>query len=417
MPKTVFFDNKTPPHIATLVLVAALGPLAMNIFLPSLPAISEYFSADKSVVQLVVTVYLFTTAPLQLLLGPLSDYFGRRAVVLVGIAIFFIGSAICLLAPTIEWLLAGRVLQAFAVVGLVIGRAAIRDMVDSDTAASMLGYVTMGMTLAPMLSPIIGGYLDEQFGWRATFWVIFGFGLVVLLFVWRDLGETHFHRADSLTGQVRAWPALVRSRRFWGYSLACAFSSGAFFALLGGAPYVATQFYGLSPSAFGAYFGVVGVGYMLGNYFSGRFSQRAGINRMMMIGCLASAIGVGLGVVLIWAGIVHPAGFFVPIILLGVGNGMTLPNGNAGMVSVRPHLAGAASGLGGFLQIGGGAFVSVLAGWVLGPDSHPYPLLFLMLTTSIIAVVATLYVIAVDRQLNALSAADAASAEASGPTP
>src|SRR5690606_17531591 len=152
-----------------------------------------------------------------------------------------------------------------------------------------------------------------------------------------------------------------------------------FFAFLGGGPYVATELLGLSPSVYGLYFAVVSLGYMFGNLISGRYSRAIGINRMMLLGNVVAAVGMGLSIPLFLAGYDHPFSFFGPTFFLGVGNGITLPSANAGLVSVRPHLAGSASGLGGAMQIGVGAALSVLGGALLSQETGPYPLLVLML--------------------------------------
>ncbi|MDN2567664.1 multidrug effflux MFS transporter [Aquibium sp. A9E412] len=397
-----YFDRTTPPHITTLVLATATGAVAMNIFLPSLPGMARYFEADYALVQLAVSLYLGATAILQLAIGPASDRFGRRPVMLFCFAVFVVSTFAAIHAPTIEVLLAWRVLQAFAAAGMVLSRAIVRDTVDADSAASKIGYVTMGMTLAPMTGPTIGGLLDEHFGWQSTFYLILVFGLVSLIVVYFDLGETKLQRSASMAAQIRAYPELARSLRFWGYTATAAFASGAFFAFLGGGPFVATEILGLSPSAYGMYFALLPVGYMIGNFLAGRFSRQVGLNRMMLTGNIVALVGLAPAIPLFAFGYGHALALFGPTFFVGVGNGMTLPNANAGIVSVRPHLSGSASGLGGALQIGGGAALSVLAGVLLSTESGPYPLLWLMLFSSLAAIVSTLYVIWVARRRGAL---------------
>lgn len=387
------FDNTTPPHIVTLVMAAATAALASNLFLPSLPGMAAYFDADYAIVQLTVSGYLAATAVLQLGIGPASDRFGRRPVMLASFAVFTVATLAATFAPTIELLLFCRVLQAFAASGMVLSRAIVRDTVETNEAASRIGYITMGMTLAPMIGPFVGGLLDELYGWQATFHLLFAFGILSFLVVYFDLGETNARRSSSMAAQFRTYPELFRSRRFWGYTATASFNSGAFFAFLGGGPYVATELLGLSPSAYGMYFACTSVGYALGNFLTGRYSQAVGINRMMLTGTLICVAGMTLSVLLFWAGFYHALSLFGPTMLLGLGNGMTLPTATTGMVSVRPHLAGSASGLGGALQIGGGAALSVIGGALLTPQSGPYPLIFVMLFSSLCAVMAALYVI------------------------
>jgi DHA1 family bicyclomycin/chloramphenicol resistance-like MFS transporter len=394
-----FLDRRTQPHVLTLVLAASVGALSMNIFLPSMPGMARHFEADYAVVQLAVSLYLVATAFLQLLIGPASDRFGRRPVMLVCMAIFLIGSVAAIFAPTIGFLLGCRLLQAFATAGIVLSRAIVRDTVEASEAASAIGYITMGMALVPMIGPMIGGVLDEIYGWQSTFVLTLVFGLVVFVLVHLDMGETNRSRSASFAAQFNTYPELLTSRRFWGYVFTAALTSGAFFAFIGGGPYVASEILMLTPSQYGVYFGIISVGYLLGNFLSGRLSTRIGINRMMLSGNLISAVGMLLSIALFLAGYNHPLSLFGPAFFTGVGNGVTLPNATAGMISVKPHLAGSASGLGGALQIGGGAVLSVLAAALLSPQTGPYPLLWVMFLSSAAAVVSTLYVMHVSRQV------------------
>ena len=236
MKKSVFLDRATPPSLATLVLVTGMGALNLNIFLPSLPAIAEYYDADYALVQLSVSGYLAVTAILQLFIGPLSDRYGRRPVMLASLAIFLVATVLVIVAPTITLFLAARMLQAAVVASLVLPRAMIRDVVGQEEAASRIGYVTMFMSVVPMVSPALGGFLAALFGWHATFAAAFLFGFVVFLLFFFDAGETHHNRSTSMLRQFGAYPELFRSRRFWGYALTASFSAGAFYAFLGGAP-------------------------------------------------------------------------------------------------------------------------------------------------------------------------------------
>ncbi len=188
-----------------------------------------------------------------------------------------------------------------------------------------------------------------------------------LALMWADLGETNATPSSSFVAQFRAYPELFRSQRFWGYSLTAALASGAFFAFLGGGPWVASEILGMGPAQLGFYFGFIALGYMFGNFLSGRYAAQVGLNRMMLVGGVVASAGVALALALFAIGLGTPLGLFGSILFVGLGNGLCLPSANAGIVSVRPHLAGSASGLGGALMIGGGAALSVLAGALVGP--------------------------------------------------
>jgi len=393
LPASRFLDRTTPPHIATLILMAGIGALSLNVFLPSLPSMAEHFGVEYGLMQLSVPAYLATTAVVQITIGPISDRYGRRPIVLTTVLIFILASVGAIYAPNFAVFLICRLLQTAIATAFAISRAVVRDMVPQAQAASMIGYVTMGMSVVPMLGPAIGGRLDEAFGWQASFWLLAGGGLLLLIIAFFDQGETLTKRDGDFAEQLREYPKLLTSQRFWGYCLAAAFSSGAFFAYLGGAPFIGSEVFKMEPAEMGLYFGAPAIGYLIGNGVSGRFSVRIGINRMILLGALLAVSGMALLLFLDLLGIMHPFVFFGFMISIGLGNGIMLPNANAGMLSVRPALAGSAAGLGGAFTIGGGAALSVIAGLILRPGTGARPLIILMLITAVLAVFCTIWVI------------------------
>ena len=374
----------------------------MSALLPSLPAMTTYFDTQYEVMQLSVSLYLAMTAVLQLLIGPVSDRYGRRSLTLTCLAIFVVATLGCIAAPNVETFLVFRMIQGVVAVGLVLSRAIVRDMVPQNEAASMIGYVTMGMALVPMVAPMIGGALDQAFGWHATFWFLVAGGLGVLALCWADLGETAAGTGKTFADQMRGYPELLRSRRFWGYVFTAAFASGSFFAFLGGAPWVASNVYGLSSFEAGIGFGAPAVGYAIGNGLSGRFSVRLGVNWMVRTGSIVSAAGLVVATLLSLVGADNAWLFFGFCTFVGLGNGMVIPNASAGMLSVRPHLAGTASGLGSAIMIGGGAALSVLAGMVLKLGHGSLPLVALMTVSILLGLASILYVMRRERQTQAV---------------
>ena len=383
-----FLDRTTPPHIATLILLAGVSAMVMNMFLPSLPNMTAYFETDYRLMQLSVGLYLAVSAVMQTIIGPISDNLGRRKVLLWGIALFMLATLGCIYAPNAETFLVFRMCQAVVAVGMVLSRAIVRDLYDQDQSASMIGYVTMGMAVVPMISPGIGGLLDEAYGWKAVFWAFFGFGALLWGLVLVDVGETAQASGKTLVQQFREYPELLRSPRFWGYSLAAAFCSGSFFAYLGGAPFVGERIFGMGEAELGFYFGAPAVGYFLGNWLSGRYATRFGVNRMVLWGALINGGGTAASLMIFLAGLGTPVSFFGMMTFVGLGNGLVIPNATGGMLSVRPHLAGTASGLGGAIMIGGGAALSVLAGLLLSEETGAFPLLFIMFATGLCALLA-----------------------------
>ena len=390
---------QTPAHVVTLILLAGIGALSMNMFIPSLPSMAAHFEADYRVMQLSISLYLGLSAVVQIVVGPVSDKMGRRPVMLWSLAAFMVMTVGCIFAPTAGSFLAFRMGQAIVATTLAISRASIRDVHDTDKAASQIAYVTMGMAIVPMVSPAIGGVIDRYLDWTANFWILLVLGAMVWLLAYRDFGETKSKSGMTLMQQFREYPELFRSPRFWGYSLACGLSSGTFFAYLGGAPFVGTEIYGLDADVLGLMMGAPAVGYFFGNYIAGRFSQRFGINTMILAGCIINLGGVAVSIALTLAGMESVYTFFGLMNFVGLGNGLCIPNATTGAISVRPKLAGSASGLAGAVMIGVGAVLSALAGRVLVEGSTSVPLLTIMLLTGAAGTVSILMVIWRERTL------------------
>jgi MFS transporter, DHA1 family, multidrug resistance protein len=269
--------------------------------------------------------------------------------------------------------------------GITLSRAIVRDLYGRNQVASMIGYVTMGMAVAPMIAPTIGGVLETFYGWRASFLFLMAFGGLVLLVAYWQLYETNHNRdaAVSIRHLVHSYFSLVGSRLFWGYTLAASFVSAVFFAFVAGAPYVMIVLMGRSPAEYGFYFAMVPSGYILGNFASGRFAGGVGPTRMILAGTCVTLASVAGMAMMFAMGFLHPAALFGPMFFIGLGNGLVLPSGIAGAVSVKPEVAGAAAGLSGSLQIGFGALVAPVVGATL--DATVWPLIAIMAVCSLFA--------------------------------
>lgn len=380
-----------PPRLSTLILLAALSVLPVNIFLPSLANIAEAFEADYGLLSLSLAGYAAASAVLQLVMGPLSDRFGRRPIALMALTVFITASVGCALAADVWTFLTFRLLQATASAGYAVALAAIRDTSDQKQAASTIATVAAAWAVAPMLGPTLGGLLDEAMGWRAIFWGLALAGAAVLALCWFGLGETNRNRSSSLAGQFRNYPSLLIAPRFWAYAGCTAFSVGAFYAFLAGAPLVAATVFGMSPAATGLFMGTITAGFMLGSFLSSRLANRFPLTTTMMVGRVVACGGLALGLLLFLGDVGHVMALFGPCMFVGLGNGLTVPNANAGVLSVQPALAGTASGLAGALSVGGGAALSAFTGAVLTVDNAAYALLGVMLASSLLSLAAAAY--------------------------
>jgi len=387
-----FLDRHSQPHIVTLILLASIGAVTMNMFLPSLPAMATHFNTSTATMGLAVGVYLGASAVFQILSGPLSDMIGRRPIVLWSLAIFIAASVAINFAPNLTTFFILRALQAVAGTTMVLSRAIVRDTTSTEKAGSRIAYVTMGMSIVPMISPAIGGYIETHFGWQGNFWMLGLIGAMCFAIAFMDQGETAPSTSKNAWAQFQQYPALLTSQRFWGYCLASSLGSGAFFAYIGGAPFVGSVIYGLSPQQLGMYFGAPALGYFVGNFLSGRYSTRFGIDTMVTCGLLITLFGLTMSFAISAASLGSAKAFFGFMTLVGLGNGMTIPNATAGMLSIKPELAGTASGLGSAIMIGGGAALSAIAGLQLQGATSDLPLIELMLVSVFAGLLCILYV-------------------------
>ena len=377
--KPKFLNYGTPPHIFTLILLAGLSPLSMNFFLPSLPNMSLHFHTSPAVLGLSVGIFLAASAIFQIIVGPLSDHFGRRPVVLWSLIVFVLVTVMVPLVKSTTIFFILRALQAAVAACIVISRAIVRDTtISTADSGQQISYVTMGMAVAPMLGLSCAGFIDGWFGWQANFWILGFVGTLVLIICYFDQIETLNTKGASFKKQMKQYPELLQSRRFWGYCLSSTLGSGAFFAFLGGAPFVGSELFHLSPEDLGLYISLTALGYFVGNYLSGRYSVKIGIDQMVYLGLIVTVFAMSSSLAISLFDHGSAISFFGLMSIAAIGNGLTMPNAAAGMMSVRPKLAGTASGLGGSILIAGGAALSALATTMLRTDSTETPLVFLM---------------------------------------
>lgn len=388
----MLFAATSPPRLVTLILLTGVSVLSLNMFLPSLTNMAADFQVDYALISLSIAGYLGVTAVLQLIMGPLSDRFGRRPVQLTAVVIFALASAVCAITDDIWTFLIFRVCQGAIISGWVIALAVVRDTRPPQEAASLIGYISMAMAVSPMLGPMLGGLLDASFGWRASFLVYVGLGFALFAICWVDLGETNTNRADTFAKQLKSYPDLLGSQRFWGYALCMGFSVGTFYCFLAGAPLVATQLYGLSTEVLGFAMGSITAGFMFGSFLSGRFASRHALTTMMIAGRLVACGGLTAGLLVILAGAEHVIWLLGAAVFSGIGNGLTTPSASAGALSVRADLAGSASGLTGALTVALGAVLTPITAQLVDRETGAVILLSIMLAAAFTALLAALAV-------------------------
>lgn len=356
------------PTLLVLVAISTLQPIALNLLAPATPALARAFGASYATIQLTLTLFLVAVALTQLIIGPLSDRFGRRPCVTLGIVVFVIGSVLGALAQSTTVLLTARVLEgAGSGIAFALARAIIRDTASKDQAASQIASVTMVMVVAPMISPYLGGHIETWFGWRVIFWSMTCFGTAVLLLALFRLPETapSVRIRTSLFGIFRAFPALIADRGFLVNVVSVTMTSGAFFAFVAAAPFIVVEVMGHGSDAYGAYFVLNALGYMLGNFFMSRQVVRFGTARMVRIGLIISFAAMSVGIAFSFSPWWTPLTLFVPLAFSALGNGLTIPGSTAAALSAKPELAGSAAGLMGAIQLGLSALATVIISWLV----------------------------------------------------
>jgi DHA1 family bicyclomycin/chloramphenicol resistance-like MFS transporter len=358
-----------------LVAMTGVAPISLYMLVPALPLLASTFGRDISIVQMTVSLYMVGIACSQIIMGPLSDRFGRRPVLLAGLSLMVLASVACIFAETLPQLIAARFLQALGgASGLVISRAIIRDLYSRERISSMISLVIAVMMIAQMLSPLTGGLLETAFGWRSIFYVITGASLVIAVAIALTLPETRGDRSGTsgFRGDVRH---LLTSRAFIGYMLCQVLASQIIFTFAGGGPYIVVLQMGRSSAEYGAWFAATAFAYLIGNLFCVRFAPRHSLERLIWFGLALQVAGSLLN--LLWGIIglnLAPSWLFGTQMLVMFANAFVMSNSAAGAISVRPEAAGTASGAMGFLQMGIGSLFSQFGAYLGGHFATPVAL-------------------------------------------
>lgn len=374
--------------IVLLAATSALGPAATQILLPAIPAIRQDFAVSDDIAQMTVSLSMAAIALGTLAYGPLSDKYGRRPIIMVGLFIAFIGSVLCAIANTIEVLIAGRFIQAFgAAVGLVLARAIVRDVYGPMESARVIATLVMVMVVIPMISPAVGGELLVYFGWHATGTAIAVFSMIMLVMITYSLPETLKEPVpfEGVGAMARTFGALLSSPAFTGYAFCVTFVSVIFFSFIAAGPELIVSVMGRPANEYGYYFIMMPCGFMAGNYIARHYGLKLHGDRLMLIGMAVAISGICVAFVLQLAGFRHPLALFGPVTLTVFGNGITLPSAQAAAINQFPKMAGSASGLTGFLQMAFSAAAAQLVAVVF--NGTAYPLLLVMLAASLLSIV------------------------------
>jgi DHA1 family bicyclomycin/chloramphenicol resistance-like MFS transporter len=372
--------RQTPGRAFTisLGLIALITPLAVHLFFPVIPAVKVALGLSDARAQLTFSIALFGMAFATLFYGSLSDRYGRRPVLLSGLALFLFGSVVSLMAETVNALVLGRLVQAFgAGCALTLVRAIARDAYRAEQLVKAIAYLTMFGTLGPMVSPFIGGVLTDTLGWRS----VFGFSLLaggaITLTAYLAMYETHpvAKRIKSEESIAQSYAVLFRRLRFNAFVLQSGFNTGAFMVMASAAASLMTELLHRPATEFGAYFLLFPIGFFTGNFISTRIGNRFSTETMVFAGSLLALAAVsGQAAVLSW-GLVTPLAFFLPGTFITMAQGIAMPYAQVGAMAEVPRFAGTAAGIGVFMQNFGAAVFSQLYG--IFADGTPRPMIMI----------------------------------------
>jgi len=359
--------------VALLAALTALGPLATDMYLPAMPAMREALGTGADQIQLTLSLYLIGFAMAQLLCGPLSDRFGRKPVLALGMGVFLLASLVCAFAPNIETLLVARFFQALGgSAGPVLGRAAVRDIHGPFEASRILSYMASVMALAPALAPVVGAGLLVWFGWDAIFLLLALYAAAMLGLIAMMPEPLPRDRRQSIKPSALAitFRSLLGQRDFVGYTLANAAAFSGLFAFLSGSSFVLIDYMGVSPDAYGYLFAAIVLGFFIGSLTSAKLSRRRSRHQLLVAASLIAALGGSTMALLALAGVHTPWAVIGPHMAYMIGFGIIMPQTMGGALAPNPHCAGSASALFGFIQMSIAAGVGALVGQFHDGTSH-----------------------------------------------
>ena len=349
------------------MLLAISGPLTLNLFIPVAAKVAEFFDTSYQNVQWSLTLYLLAFSAGQLIYGPLSDRWGRKPVLFLGLAVYALGSLLASGADTIAELLWGRFIQGLGIcVGVVISQTLIVSLFGKNKAQSLLGYVLTAISISAALGPLLGGLLESHWGWRSIFYATTFLAFILIANTYFFIPDTGAgHAGQSFKVIAQSYGSAMRSRVFWNFILASALFSGIFFGFLSGAPFVLHTYLSADSVEYGAYYTIVAAGAMLGGMCMGKFSANMKSRNWLLVGALLGATGIFILFVVVSLGYLSLLTFFLPMAIFALGRALMMPPLTTEAIRMLPEASGSVSGLLGFTQLVTGALFSQLVAWLV----------------------------------------------------
>lgn len=381
-----------PLFALCLASVALIGPLSIHIYLPMIPAVKEGLALSDALAQLTFSVSMLGLSVSTLFWGALSDRRGRRPVILMGLGLFLAGSVACALAPNVEALVAGRLVQAIgAGSGAALVRTIARDAYGPEKMVKAIAYLTMFYTLGPMIAPITGGALTDLFGWRSVFGFSFLAGALIAFGAWRVIYETRPPAPEGAApagNPLRDYAALFADLRFSSFVLQTGANTAAFLVAASATSFLMKEMLQRPAAEFGLWFLMFPFGYLLGNFCSSRIGARASNEWMVLAGSLLALTAILIQSGILASGRLEPLAIFAPCFFITFAQGLSLPYAQAGAIGAIPRIAGTAAGVGVFVQNMMGAVFAQIYG--LLADGTVWPILSVTIACGVLGVAAAI---------------------------
>ena len=383
--------SKAAPTNITLSAIAGIYILAQVIIVPALPDLGIIFSSDYRTIQLSVSAFSIGAAIVNLIAGPLSDRFGRRPIAIGFFIIFILSSLGSYFSENIYIFLLFRFFQASSAAGMVLARVIVGDIYSGSKATVMFGYISTIMAIGPLIGPLLGGLISDYFGSMQIFNFLTILGLLLFGLIIYDLDETNLNRSANMLSQIKSYPLLLLSMNFWPPTLVSAFSFSIFGIFFVGAPFVAVNVYGLSPSQIGLLLAFIPLGFVPGNIIVGKIVDRFSTKLLLILGSVLLISGPLIA--LLTSNLyTHPLAFFLPMLIMGFGTGVIWPVANTAIIQAVPSLAGSASGISSALMVITSAFSSGFLGWNIENIDPIIGLVGTLIMAGIATILSALYI-------------------------
>ena len=382
--------NRHHPKTLSLAAISGIYIIAQVIIVPVLPELSLVFSTDYKTIQLSIGAFLLGAALVNLIAGPLSDRYGRRPIAFIFFIIFICASLASFFVENIYLFIFLRFLQASCAAGMVLARAIVGDIYSGKQATIMFGYISMIMAIGPLVGPFLGGLISDVLGPLQVLVFLALLGVVVLYLIITDLQETNLTKSESILAQLKSYPLLLKSNKFWPPTLVSSFSFSVFGIFFVGGPYIASSIYEMSASQIGVYFSFPPLGFIIGNFLAGKFSDDLSTKSFLFLGsCILTSAPIALFTLSnIYE---HQLAFFGPIILMTLGAGIIWPVANTAIVKAVPPLAGSASGLSSALMVIVSALASAIVGFSLELGNPILKLTVVLVVVGLITIFCSLF--------------------------